>query len=314
MFGRRSQDEDDEPRKRGSPPDRSLSTRIAWLVLFGGGSLIALRATIATVVQVHGDGMAPTIVDGDTVVLVRGRWSVGNGDIVIYDPTPNTLEDPAGTLPRPTPGAEDEQPDYPDARKRPVKAMRNTAVVDEDEFEGNWERVQQKSGVDADKARTLRVGRVIASPGDTVTFNVQDAAMGLSVNGVPVRQKAGDTMRIVLRGEPVLGEDPAEVGRPRIRATAYEWLGDVRYSVLTNTADTAWTQLALPEERGPVQVHAPGYLILADNRNEGACCDSRAIGWVIPENVRGEVVARIAGNTNATPDMDPRARGPALLP
>lgn len=313
MFGRRSQNDDDEDAGK-RPPDRSLSTRIAWLTLFGGGALIALRATIATVVQVHGDGMAPTIVDGDTIVLVRGRWSVGNGDIVIYDPTPPGLADVSGSPPRPTPGAKDEQPDYPDARKPPVKAMRDTAVVDEDEFEGNWERVKDRSGVDAERARTLRIGRVIASPGDTVTFNVQDAAMGLSVNGVPVRQKPGDTMRIVLRGEPVLGEDQGDVDRPRIRATAYEWLGDVRYSVLTNTADTAWTQLALPEERGPVQVQAPGFLILADNRNEGACCDSRAIGWVIPENVRGEVVARIAGNTNATPDLDPRARGPALLP
>jgi signal peptidase I len=313
MFGRRRpDDEEEEARKR--PPDRSLSTRIAWLVLFGGGAMLALRATIATVVQVHGDGMAPTIVDGDTVVLMRGRWSVQNGDIVIYDPTPADLIEPAGELPRPTPGADEEQTDYPDARKRPVKAMRNTAVVDEDEFEGNWERVKDRSGVDAEKARTLRVGRVIASPGDTVTFNVEDAAMGLVVNGVPVRQKQGDTMRIVLKGDPVLGEDPEDVERPHIRNTAYEWLGDVRYSVLTNTADTAWTQLALPEERGPVQVQAPGFLILADNRNEGACCDSRAIGWVIPEHVRGEVMARIAGNTNAVPDMDPRARGPALLP
>ena len=285
------------------------------MVLVGGGALIALRATVATVVQIHGDGMAPTIVDGDTVLLVRGKWSLDPGDIVVYDPTPAPVDGDTSPLPEPAPGHDQEDQDHPDARKAPVKQLRNTAVVDKDEFEGNWERVKDRSGVNAMPASVLRLGRVLAQPGDTVTFNVEGAAMGLSVNGSPVQRKDSDPMRIVLRGQPVLGEDREDVEKPRLRGTAYEWVGDVRYPVLTNSSPRAnWGAMALPPDRGPVEVTAPGYLILADNREEGACCDSRAVGWVTPEHVRGEVVARLAGDSRVTPDLDPRARGLQWLP
>jgi signal peptidase I len=274
-----------------------------------------LRASVATVVQVHGDGMAPTIVDGDTVLLIRGKWSVMPGDVVVYDPHP--ADDPEGSseLPQPAPGAGEEDDTHPDARKSSIKQMRDVSVVDRDEFEGNWERVKEKSGVDTPVARAYRIGRVVACPGDKVTFNVDEAALGVSVNGIPLQQKSKEPIRIVLRGKPILGEDEAAVHRPRLRTSAYEWHGDVRYQVLTNTsADAAWPTLGLPSDRGPVQLTAPGYLILADNRQEGACCDSRAIGWVRPDHVRGEVVARLAGNSNATPDLDPQARGIQWLP
>ena len=305
------------PPDQAPPPDRNWTTRLAWLVIVGGIALVGVRASVATVVRVHGDGMAPTIVDGENVLLVRGRWGLQRGDVVIYDPTP------------PPPPAEELAPEYspygaPDEdsaqldHARPERGeLRNTAVVDVEELEGNWRKVQRRSGAEEDPApvsRTFRVGRVLAVPGDTVTFNVPDAAMGLQVNGVPLKRKDTEPMQIVLRGQPQPGEDPAEVETPQIRATAYEWTDDVRYTVLLELGEPRWEGMNLPSDVGPVEVEATGYLVLADNRQEGACCDSRALGFVDPGHVRGEVVARLAGDPEATPDLDPRSRGLAWLP
>jgi hypothetical protein len=297
----------DSPRRS---PDRSWATRLAWATLVGGGALLIVRAFLATVVQVHGDGMAPTIVDGDTVMLLRGRWAVGAGDIVVYDPAHGVAPGPVGTPPLPDPGQAREDPGEPDARARPVRPLRDTAVVDEDELEGRWDEVTRRAA--GSGPRALRLGRVLACPGDTVTFNLADASMGIAVNGARVQHKPGETIRIVLRAE---GPDGPAPGSPRLRTTAYESMGELRWPVLTDAAPRArWNALELPPDPGPVEVRAPGYLVLADNRPEGACCDSRALGWIDPEAIRGEVVARLAGNSRSTPDLDPRTRGASLLP
>jgi signal peptidase I len=309
----RSRDSDDErPKHR-----RSLSTRIAWVVLVGGAALVLTRASLATVIQVHGDGMAPTILDGESVIMIRGTWGIEAGDIVVYDPTPP--DEACDPEPEPVPDRDRANGLGPtpngrltDPEQKPTGELRNTAVVDVDEVEGNWQRVRDRG--DRTSPRNFRVGRVLAVPGDTVTFHVADVALGLVVNGVAVQQKSDDPIRLVLAGKPAPGEDSGDANAPRLRALAWETLGDTRYPVLLGDGPETWPGMALPDDLGPIEIHADGYLILADNRNEGACCDSRAIGWVPAEKVRGEVVVRLAGDPGAAPDSDPRSRGLARLP
>lgn len=93
---------------------------------------------------------------------------------------------------------------------------------------------------------------------------------------------------------------------------AYETTADRRYQVLVpvDEPDEPWPGLGLPPpEAGPVELEAPGYLVLADNRDDGACCDSRAVGWVPAEAIRGKVLMRLVGNAAAAPDLDPGTRG-----
>lgn len=311
MFRRRD-DEDERP-----AASRGLSARIAWVVLVGGAALVVTRASLATVIQVHGDGMAPTILDGESVIMVRGAWGIEPGDIVVYDPTPaseacDDQSDPAPERGRdealgPSPGGRQIDPSQPQTGE-----LRNTAVVDVDEVENNWQRVRDRG--DRAPPRNFRVGRVLAVPGDTVTFHVPDVALGLVVNGVALQQKPDDPIRLVLAGKPAPGEDPGDAHTPRLRPLAWETLGDTRYPVLLGDELESWPGMGLPADLGPIEVQADGYLILADNRNEGACCDSRAIGWVPADNLRGEVVVRLAGDPGAAPDSDPRSRGLARLP
>ncbi|NVB41462.1 hypothetical protein G6O69_26730 [Pseudenhygromyxa sp. WMMC2535] len=316
MFGRRDDDYEDERRPRGR--QRSWSTRIAAAVLLGGVGLIFTRATLATLLQIHGDGMAPTILDGESVMMVRGGWGIEAGDIVVYDPTPTPLafeppdepqlaDDPLDGPSGPSEGERIIDPD-----RLAEGELRNTAVVDVDDVESNWQRVRERGQRDA--PRNFRVGRVLAVPGDTVTFNVPDASLGLAVNGRPLAQKLIDPMRLILAGQPVLGEDQREVDTPKLRTAAWETLGDARYPVLPSSVPPTWTGMALPGDLGPIELQAEGYLILADNRDEGACCDSRELGWVPADKLRGEVVLRLAGDPGAAPDSDPRSRGLAWLP
>lgn len=319
MF--RRDDPEDAPRRGRNKRTSTWSTRLAAFVLIGGGALLFTRATLATVIQVHGDGMAPTILDGESVVMLRGKWGIEAGDLVVYDPAPSVL--PGEPDPR-EPGLDEPPPEderhggpgdldgrrFVDPERRARGQLHDTAVVEVDEVDSNWQRVRDRGR----QPRNFRVGRVLAVPGDTVTFHVPDAALGLAINGSPLAQKADEPMRLVLAGKPAPGEDSDDVERPRMRAVAWETLGDSRYPVLLATSPTTWSGMDLPTDLGPIEIRAEGYLILADNRDEGACCDSRAIGWVPPERLRGEVVLRLAGDPGASPDSDPRSRGLALLP
>lgn len=323
MFRSRRSDEPPEPDKRSrgllrrrEPERKSWSTRLAAGVLIGGAALVFTRAALATLLQIHGDGMAPTILDGESVIMVRGAWGIEAGDLVVYDPTP----------PAPPTGPEDPQADPEDPQADPLGPregrtvdpgrlargeLRNTAVVNVDEVESNWKRVRDRNKAGP---RNFRVGRVLAAPGDTVVFNAPDAALGLLVNDRPLTQKPGDPIRLVLAGKPAPGEDESQVEEPRLRALAWETLGDARYPVLMASEPPTWPGMALPEDLGPVEVQAEGYLILADNRDEGACCDSRVLGWIPPDRLRGELVLRLAGDPGAAPDSDPRSRGLQWLP
>lgn len=294
----------DEPPPR--PAGRGWSSRIAWLTLVGGAALVVIRMSFATVVEVHGSGMAPTLVDSDHVVITRDPWSLDRGDIVLYDPglaRPGSwddrpaLEDPHGV-----------QADAgrPDARQDPRGTLRNTGIptsmVDREELDANWEQVQARSdGIVKVDRGPLRLGRVLAVPGDTVTFHGPDGALGLSINGAPVPSKLADPMRIRL-----------EEDRPALRTVAYETTDARRYPVLVRAEETppAWPGLDLPPaDFGPVQMEAPGFLVVADNRDGGACCDSRALGWLPEDALRGRVLLRLTGDPSATPDLDPSARG-----
>ncbi len=310
MFRRHDPDPDDAPRRR---PDRSWSARLARGVLVAGAALLVARVTLATVVRVRGDGMAPTILDGEHILVLRGRMSVARGDVVLYEPEPRPAEVAAGAAP--------EQPDAGDgrdgagpkdaARRAARKSLRNTAVVDPEELEDNWRRVQARSeglGAAIRRAPALRVGRVLALPGDEVTFHVPDVPLGILVAGEPVVRKGADPLRVALRGE----RPPSKPPTLALRTTAYETVAHRRFRVILDPGapSPAWRALELPPaEAGPVQVTAEGYLVLADNRMEGACCDSRALGWIDPDAVRGEVVARLSAPPAATPDLDPQARG-----
>lgn len=304
---------DPEPDAPSARRGRSWSTRLAWLTLVGGVALLATRVGVATVVQIHGDGMAPTLLDGDHVMLVRGSAGLERGDVVVYVPgvaLPVPLEEP-GLAEADHPRARNHDgEELPDVRQEPSRDLRNTAVIDPDELEDNWARVQARSGGLATyEAPTLRVGRVLAVPGDRVAFHVPGAALGLAIEGQPLVQKPGDALRLALRD----AEDPeGPAGAPRLRPTAYETRDDRRYQVLApvHEPDDPWPALGLPPaEGGPVEIEAPGYLVVANNRDDGACCDSRAVGWVPAEAIRGRVLARLTSNPAAAPDLAPGARG-----
>ncbi len=309
MFRRHDPDDEDLPRRRrASAPDRSWSSRLAWLALVGGVGLVVVRMSFATVVQVHGDGMAPTLVDRDHVVITRDPWSLERGDIVLYDPDqarPGSWDD--DQAPHSPQGAHAESA-HPDARKDPQGTMRNTgiptSVVDREALDENWERVQARSdGIAKLDRAPLRLGRVLAVPGDTVTFHGQGGALGLSINGAALPHKLAEPIRIRL-------EEDAE--GPTLRTLAYETTDARRYPVLVRSDDSApdWPGLQLPPaEFGPVEMPAPGYLVVADNRDGGACCDSRALGWLPGDALRGRVLLRLTGDPTATPDLDPSARG-----
>jgi signal peptidase I len=299
-----------------SPRPRSTSTKVAYCVLVGGAALIATRAMLATVIQVHGDGMAPTILDGESVVMIRGTWSIEPGDLVVYDPTPpeQACDDEAPDAdPRPSPApGPSEGGASVDEQRTPRGELHDAAVVDVEDVESNWQRVRDRNN--RARPRNFRIGRVLAKPGDTVTFHVPDVALGLVINGSPLQQKLDDPIRLVLAGRGAPGDDRDDAEAPRLRTLAWETLGDTRYPILPGTSDSGWPAIPLPDDLGPIEIRAEGYLILADNRDEGACCDSRAIGWVDAAKVRGEVVVRLAGDPGAAPDSDPRSRGLARLP
>ena len=312
MLRRRPDPDADAP----SPPrtGRSWSTRLAWLTLVGGVVVVATRVGVATVVQIHGDGMAPTLLDGDHVMLVRGHRMVERGDVVVYAPGAAR-----SSIPSPSQMAEADHPqadnadgsEQPDLRQDPARHLRNTAVIDPEELEDNWERVQARSDGLAAAAEppTLRVGRVLAVPGDRVAFHVPGVPLGLAIEGTALVRKSAEPLRLALRE----AEDPqGPTGPPRIRATAYENNGERRYRVLVPVDEPTdpWPGLDLPPPQGgPVELEAPGFLVVADNREDGACCDSRAVGWIPADAVRGRVLVRLTGSSNAAPDLAPQARG-----
>jgi signal peptidase I len=294
-----------EPQAPVKPRDRSWSTRLAWIVLCGGGLLVVARMSLATVVKIHGDGMAPTLVDGDHVLLVRGEWSVERGDVIVYATDLPEAPDPVHELP-----AEGDAPrtkntnghEFPDARAQPGRDLRNTAVVDPDELgdalESNWRTVQARADGSITE-RSYRVGRVLARPGDRIVVVRRATGVELTIDGATILRKPAPPLRILLRDA---GHDASE------RAAAYETNGERRYLVLDRGA-VALDLRALGLARGETETVAPGYLVLADNRDEGACCDSRALGWIDAARIRGEITARLAGDPAATPDLDPAARG-----
>lgn len=302
-------------RRRAPEPDpeeplldtgRSWSTRLAWATLVGGGLFLITRLSVATVVAIHGDGMAPTLVDGDHVLLVRGTVAIESGDVVVYEPVAPGAEDPSAPEP-PVDAPEARNADgdnFPDAREEPAGDFRNVAVIDPDELQENWKKVQRKSdGIMTHQAAPLRLGRVLAAPGDRVAFHVPGAALGLAVNGNPLSRKAGDPIRVVL----VDGE--AADGSALLRPTAWESTDDRRWQVLAAEHPGAppWTPLHLPPPgAGPVEVEAPGYLVVADNRDDGACCDSRALGWIPKDAIRGRVLVRLAGGPSKAENATPR--------
>lgn len=270
--------------------------------------MLLTRLSVATVVSIHGDGMAPALLDGDHVLLVRGTWSVKQGDVVVYAPLPGPAEDvPGKQVPIEAPDAHNEDSEsFPDARQDPTDELRNVAVIDPEELESNWQKVQRRSGgLLAHAAAPLRLGRVLAAPGDRVAFHVPGAALGIAVEGTPLMRKSGDPVRVVL-------VEDNEDGETSLRPTAWESAASRRWQILSpdKPGRPAWTPMALPPPgAGPVEVEAPGYLVLADNRDDGACCDSRALGWIPADAIRGRVLVRLASDPSKVPENATERRG-----
>ncbi|MGB1699835.1 MAG: S24/S26 family peptidase, partial [Nannocystaceae bacterium] len=306
MRRRRDPEPEETPRRRASTrPARG--SRLAFYVLVAAAVTIGVRATVATVIPVHGDGMAPTLLDGDVVLMTRGRWNVGLGDLVVYAPEATSLPQSPPMLP-PDPSGTRAPRGPSDTSELRHTPFPNAAVVDKDQLDAavgaQWADVQRRSGASERRvpARSLRIGRVLARPGDRVTFYAPESAMGIAVNGVPLRHKAGFAQRMVLPEAPSPGERHRDLQAASVRATAYESLGDRRYPILVSGDPEVLEQLdaLLVSSPGrphasPTSVVAPGYLVFSDNRPEGACCDSRAIGWIDPEALEGEVIARLSG-------------------
>ena len=312
MFRRRAELEEDTPRRRR--PDRSWSTRIAWLTLFGGAALLVTRLSIATVVEIHGDGMAPTLVDGDHVVIVRDRWDVERGDIVVYDPaaaTPGDWEPPLPPEGDDPEGEAGEGEEYPDARREPGSDLRNTAVVDRDELGDNWEKVKKKSdGLAARERVPLRLGRVPRR-----ARRCRHLQRGSRRRPRPRRRRPAPCPK--KRASRSASRCAATSRRPRRpprpcapSPTSPPTSAATPSSSAATEAPPGWEGLSLPDAAsGPVELEAPGYLVVADNRDDGACCDSRRLGWIPEAALKGKVLMRLAGDPKATPDLDPSARG-----
>lgn len=297
----------DEPEVAARPRDRSWSTKLAWGVLVGGGSLVLLRMAFATVVKVHGDGMAPALLDGDHVLLLRGAWSVDRGDVVVYaaevaEPEPPKAI-PAREHDAPRPRRNDGR-EFPDARAEPGRDLRNTAVVDPDELgdalDENWKQVQRRADAGLAATKSYRVGRVIATPGDKVVLSQDARGLGITVEGERIEQKDGAPLTIRLRDVPT---------GPTQRRTLWESSAQRRWLVLDRGLSRPdWRALVEGHGKLGAEIVAPGFLVLADNRDEGRCCDSRTLGWIDGDAIRGEVVVRLAGDPAGTPD-EPEARG-----
>jgi hypothetical protein len=109
----------------------------------------------------------------------------------------------------------------------------------------------------------------------------------LAVNGKPLRQKPAASIRV---------PKSRDTSASRVHASALEQIGETVYQVLLAVdpkAPTDWRGLDLPGDVGPVEMEAEGYLVVADHREDGACCDSRALGWIQEDQVRGELVMRL---------------------
>lgn len=291
MFGRRNRDDDEDETPRAGRS--SWSTRAAWLTLAGGAAVLLARVSLATVVQVHGSGMAPSLREGDYILLLRQTRALERGDVVVYDPLDALGPGDAPWLPRLSPdhptAPNDKGHEQPDVRKSPQADFRNTAVVDREELERNWAKVRRKSdGIatrDADRV-PMRIGRILAIPGDRVSFNVKDAVLGLAVDD-----------------EPLIAKPAANsCEQPPCPTWAFEQAPDRRYRVFASQAGTSsWPGLHLPSDR--VTTAAEGYLVVADNRDEGACCDSRTLGWIPISAIRGKVMMRLGAQVGDDADL-----------
>ncbi len=297
---------------------RHWSKRVALGVLVSLVALVAVRASVATVVRIHGDGMAPTLLDGDAALLLRTGWELEIGDIVIYDPELTMPAEAATRVAAPIERANGEMDlgaaDEPDISP----PMVNTAVVEREELDHGWNRVQRKTLGDGSHPGGLRVGRVLAMPGDRITFGHESGALGLAINGTPIVQKQGEValVRLLAPSSSSSGDKAGDKARDkatpskqetvlRERATRYEMYGAHRWTVLPAHAPIEWTGLGLPSlHDGPIEIVADGYLIIADHRDDGACCDSRALGLIPREAIRGELVARMRAKHDPNDDPD----------
>ena len=129
--------------------------------------------------------------------------------------------------------------------------------VDDLGLDKEWSKVQRRSGVDKElppAPSSFRVGRILARPGDTVTFR-SDGRTGLAINGAPIEHKAAGMIDLVVRGRPDPSESSAALDSPRSRGSAYEMVGGRRFRVLaTPGVGERWPAMRLPSDPGPVEI------------------------------------------------------------
>ncbi len=91
---------------------------------------------------------------------------------------------------------------------------------------------------------------------------------------------------------------------PDITAYLFEHARDIILVIDAGTWAPRWRHLVRAHAELDEPFTAPGYLVLADNRDDGRCCDSRALGWIDMASIRGEVVVRLGGG-DARPGAQP---------
>ena len=287
-------------------------TRIVWPTIgLSIAALVMLRLFVVTILVIEGNAMAPSLRNGDQVILLRGTWGLSAGDVVAFDVTKTRPSQPDSPKPRSLPPptndpktpAPEERPKngtqndpssdvFRQSAESPRRELRDTHLwIDATEVEDRWERLSNQAaqsgvpdsvlGSAATGTGAIGIGRIIALPGQRVTFRDSKCPLGL----------AGPESHCLIR------QHQTKDGR------TLEHRGAVQYAVLhSNDSEMDdWAAMTLPDDTLPVEIIAPGYLILSDDRSSHSAFDSRAIGWIDPEHIRGELVFRV--------NHDPQARG-----
>lgn len=251
-------------------PTLSWRTRLGRWGLSGFLLLAGVRVFCATVVQVEGQAMAPNLGDADRIVVARGDWLIAPGDAVVYHPPPSFWQNGEGQAP---PNGRAPLQQAPLAVSLSTGKTLPSAWLDAEVLATRWQSLNNDSRA-VDSAQWW-IGRVLARPGDVVVFGDPAAKQGIIVNGVVIHDVA----------------DP-QAGTPT-KPTRKVVMGERVVAVQGSALRLDLARLLPPNTTLPVAVSAPGYLLLADDRDRGACCDSRRLGWIARSAVEGSVVARV---------------------
>jgi signal peptidase I len=242
------------------------------LAVVGVLGLVVVRVFVATIVEVEGHAMSPNLENEDRIFVRRGAWMIAPGDAVVFRPPPDLLTR-SGFAPPPASVPPQGQP--PLAMSVTSGQPLPSAWLDRSALAARWSHLQGES---EDPKGHWWMGRVLARPGDVVVFGDPAAKGGIIVNGAILHDVA----------------DP-QADNPKLPSRKIV-LGDRVVSVQGSTLRFDIARLVPAGTKLPVAIEAPGFLVLADDRDRGQCCDSRKLGWVDASAVKGAVLGRLRFN------------------